>query len=280
MVAEYNTSDQSETATMPMFNSGQDTEPYAGHILLAEDNKINIELFKFILERSGYIVDVATDGAAAVNAAAKFRYDLILMDMQMPIMDGVSATRIIRQREEQDDRVLIVAMTGNTLLEDRKRCLDAGMDDYLVKPFALQLLIETVRRWLTPDGKKGGPAPAVAVADVKPAIDEKVLSKLRAYMSPATFSTMTEIFFEQTAEILDTLARLEGELVLSKIEHAAHSTMMSFGLFGALQVCDVSTKLQHACRAGENERVGPLVAEFTEALMAAAAALRVATLLV
>jgi CheY-like chemotaxis protein len=106
-------------------------------VLLAEDNPVNQMVAVKMLERLGCSVDVAADGAEAVMMAEQFPYDLIFMDVQMPIYDGLEATRRIR---EKGSHIRIVAMTANAMEGDRERCLAAGMDDYVSKPITVQAL--------------------------------------------------------------------------------------------------------------------------------------------
>jgi CheY-like chemotaxis protein len=123
------------------------------HILLAEDNVDNQNLVRRILERAGYWVVIAENGAAAVNAVRQARYDLILMDVQMPGMDGFEATRAIRawEREHTVGRAPIIAMTAHAFAGYREQCLAQGMDDYLAKPLRKEVLLETVGRYLADD---------------------------------------------------------------------------------------------------------------------------------
>ena len=117
-------------------------------ILVVEDNDLNLELALALLEPYGLVLDTAADGAQALAKLAAAPYDLILMDMQMPVMDGLEATRRIRQMTQRAD-VPIVAMTANAFAEDRERCRLAGMDDFVVKPVDPKLLYATVSRWLS-----------------------------------------------------------------------------------------------------------------------------------
>ena len=133
---------------------------FSGRILLAEDNRVNVEVTTMILEAAGYGVDLAVDGNEAVDAVARRRYDLVLMDMQMPLLDGLAATRAIRASEGAGARLPIVAMTASATKEDRRRCLESGMDDYVSKPFMPAALIENVSRWIersqSAPGARGG----------------------------------------------------------------------------------------------------------------------------
>jgi signal transduction histidine kinase/CheY-like chemotaxis protein len=123
------------------------------HILLAEDYVLNQRLATRLLERAGYSCHAVGDGRKAVEAHATGAYDLILMDCQMPVMDGFEATRRIRQYEaETGTRTPIVAMTANAMTGDRERCLESGMDDYLSKPIRVEALREMLQKHLEPKG--------------------------------------------------------------------------------------------------------------------------------
>ena len=123
-------------------------------LLLAEDNATNRNLAERMLQKLGCTVDLAGDGNEAVDAAAKTAYDLILMDCQMPGLDGYEATERIRTAEETH-RVPVIALTAYSMEDVRQRCLDAGMDDYLSKPFRLTELRDVLQRWLRGDDPPG-----------------------------------------------------------------------------------------------------------------------------
>jgi CheY-like chemotaxis protein len=114
-------------------------------ILMAEDNSINQRVGKLILEKAGYAIDLVGDGSEAVEAHRSKPYDMILMDCQMPTMDGFEATRRIRSGSEHQP--VIIAVTANALVGERERCLAAGMDDYLSKPFQAEQLVAIVKKW-------------------------------------------------------------------------------------------------------------------------------------
>jgi PAS domain S-box-containing protein len=120
-------------------------------ILLAEDNRVNQKVASYMLEGIGYRADTAGNGLEAIAALLEIPYDIVLMDVQMPLMDGLEATRRIRAEFARDRQPVVIAMTANALADDRARCLAAGMDDYLAKPVRLENLETVLARW-TDDG--------------------------------------------------------------------------------------------------------------------------------
>lgn len=143
---------------------------YSGHVLLVEDNPINQRVARRFLERLGCEVQVVGDGAEAVRAFSKGTYGFILMDMQMPVMDGLEATKRIRELEAGRKRTPIVALTANAMMGTLERCLEAGMDDYLTKPLDISRLQDVLDRFMGNSSEKESSADAasqrVASADV------------------------------------------------------------------------------------------------------------------
>jgi multi-sensor hybrid histidine kinase (EC 2.7.3.-) len=109
-------------------------------ILLAEDNPANQLVARKLLEKLGYTIDIVSNGEEALKVWSN--YDLILMDCQMPVMDGYTATKAIRAQQTPDQKVLIVAMTANAMESDRQYCLECGVDEYITKPISLERLRE------------------------------------------------------------------------------------------------------------------------------------------
>jgi hypothetical protein len=134
-------------------------------ILVAEDNRVNQKMASMLLAKAGWEHEIAADGGRALELLSARRFDLVLMDCQMPGVDGCEATRQIRTRErETGEHLPIVALTANALAGDREACLEAGMDDFIAKPFTAATLIGTLDRWLGPragaPGFPGLPPPA------------------------------------------------------------------------------------------------------------------------
>jgi signal transduction histidine kinase/CheY-like chemotaxis protein len=136
--------------------SGELAEKARARVLVAEDNPVNQRVASHMLNKLGYRCDIASNGLEAVEMLAQLPYDLVLMDCQMPELDGYSATRAIRERENSGSRhTPIIAMTANAMREDRARCLEAGMDGFIPKPIALEELETAMECWIPADVKPG-----------------------------------------------------------------------------------------------------------------------------
>ena len=137
-----------ETPRLITQQSMLEAAKHSVRILLVEDNPVNQKLAVAMLKRMGHRVTLANNGAEACVIFDRDPFDLVLMDVQMPEMDGFEATRRLRQRERETGiRVPIVAMTAHAMSGDRERCLDAGMDDHITKPISRKVLEETVMRY-------------------------------------------------------------------------------------------------------------------------------------
>ena len=120
-------------------------------VLVVEDSPINRVVAMGVLEREGYRAHAVNDGHEALDALQTTRYDAVLMDCQMPGLDGYQATRQLRTRENGGHHTPVIAMTAHAMTGDREKCLAAGMDDYITKPIRAQTLTETLQRWIRPD---------------------------------------------------------------------------------------------------------------------------------
>ena len=124
-----------------------------GMILVVEDNPVNRKVAVTMLRKLGYPCEVAVDGQEAIASLARGPYSLVLMDCQMPVVDGFQATRMIRARQDAQSRAPIIALTANAMEGDRERCLEAGMDDYLMKPLQMPVLKAMLETWLPAGGR-------------------------------------------------------------------------------------------------------------------------------
>ncbi len=136
-------------AAEPRDSTPSPTTAYQGNVLVVEDNDVNREVLRVMIERSGCRVDTATNGADAVSRCGVHCYDLVLMDCQMPVLDGFEATRRIREQEANGHHTPIVAITAYGLPEDTRRCEAAGMDGHLIKPLTAEQVSATLSKWLT-----------------------------------------------------------------------------------------------------------------------------------
>lgn len=194
--------------------------PLHGLVLLVEDHPVNQQVARRLLERLGLKVKLAGNGAEALEAIAQQRFDLVLMDCQMPVLDGYSATRRLRAQElsAAAARLPVIAMTAHAMAGDRERCLESGMDDYLTKPLDRALLAATLERWLELAGNP--PAPSSLGAGVTPAHAASVRQETAAPMAlvPAPDSGWLAVMKDSTAVAPPTVGGVLDEASLDELE--------------------------------------------------------------
>jgi PAS domain S-box-containing protein len=248
----------------------------SGRILLAEDNRVNIEVATLILEGAGYTVDVARDGLEAVAAVRRRDYDLILMDVRMPGLDGLSATREIRAFEGDGKRVPIIALTADAMAGDQRRCLEAGMDDYVSKPIAPAKLRSAVARWIGAAGLSASDTNSIDLIAIEtlPVIEQDIIDTLRSCMPESKFSFLVEFYIAEADAQAQQFQQWRSSLTLAEIGDEAHKLISSAGTFGARQVQELARQLQTACRAGDKPSMPGLLDQLTLGVAAASSALR------
>ncbi|WP_439577394.1 ATP-binding protein [Elioraea sp.] len=229
-----------------------------GRVLLAEDSRSNQLVAAAILRRAGFAVDVAADGEEAVERAAAQRYDLILMDVQMPKLDGFGATAAIRALPPPAGAVPIIALTASVLPEDRDRCIDAGMTGYVSKPIDLIALLGAVDQALA--GRRGGRRGGDPTGEL-PLVDRAALDDLRGAVEPGRLPQLIAVFVEETEARLAELeaARAAGDV--AAIGRLAHVLKSAAGTFGAVALARAATLLEETCRDPQAEGAGRLAGE-------------------
>jgi len=240
------------------------------HVLLAEDHPVNREIAMTVLEELGCRVTAVENGVAALKAFQAQHFDAVLMDCQMPEMDGYEATAEIRRLEGQErskGTTPIIALTANALDGDRERCLDAGMDDYLAKPFNRSELRKCMERWLggAPEKRAVPPAPvapgkAEQEAHQRPALDPKALAEVRQMggsTDPDLVPRVIRLYLAESVKLLESIDRaLEADDVPT-LQRAAHSLKSSSGTVGALTLAQLSREIEELARKAQVERAKP-----------------------
>ncbi len=234
-------------------------------VLMAEDNITNQKVALAILEKLGYRADAVANGREAIRALETMPYDLVLMDCQMPEMDGYEATRQIRSPGSavRNRKVPVIAMTAHAMKGDRERCLEAGMDDYISKPVEPKVLAEVLERWVNrrrgekEAGSKGGPASATGMVFDQAAFLDRVSGDKE--LAREVLQLFLEDFPRQIEVLREALARSEAELV----RRQAHTIKGASGNIGALALQGIALRFE---KAADGEAEG-LVREMEEAFM-------------
>lgn len=226
-------------------------------ILLAEDNLVNQKVTMTLLTRAGHAVTIADDGLRAVERVAAEDFDVILMDMQMPVMDGLEATRRIRALPEPRCRIPILALTANALKGDDERCLDAGMDGYLTKPVNGPALFTALGRMVD------------ASTVPHPAVEESTLAQMLAICGQDARG-MVDLFIREAWKSHDALMAADTPEAMAA---AAHDLKSMAGTMGLRTLQSLADAIEQACRQGRHHDALPLARDLRPALERAVAQL-------
>jgi two-component system sensor histidine kinase/response regulator len=210
-------------------------------LLLAEDNPVNSKVALLLLERLGYAVDVAVNGREVLELLQRASYRLVLMDCQMPEMDGYEATAIIREQEGGLHRIPIVAMTANAMSGDRERCIAAGMDDYLPKPIERARLAEILAKW-------------VPLRSAAPSPTEQTPTP------GASRHELTALFLEDAPARVAELEAAVRHADRDALRRAAHQLKGTAATVGATDVARLAADLERAAGGSALESVSDLLA--------------------
>jgi signal transduction histidine kinase/DNA-binding response OmpR family regulator/HPt (histidine-containing phosphotransfer) domain-containing protein len=241
-----------------------------GRILLAEDNEINTMLATIILNAAGYEVECVVNGAQAVEVARQRSFDLILMDMQMPVMDGLQATRLIRGLAAPAGAVPIVAMTANAMRKDQDACLNAGMNDFISKPINPEAFLGVVARFmgaeLWDDGQSPDQSAPAELADV----DEAKLDSLSLILPPERLLKIIDTYLDDSRGRLDHIEALLETMDFPTTAREAGDLKAASGSFGAKRVHALAEQLERACQCCDDAEAPRLVEEIRHASRVAA----------
>lgn len=254
-----------------------------GNVLLVEDNPVNLLVAQRLLQLSNFDCVSAENGEIALELMQQQKFDLILMDCQMPVLDGYQATRTWRRLEAERGlpRLPIIAMTANAMAEDRQKCLDAGMDDYLSKPVDRKLLQQTMLNWIAKaqiSAQNGTVTPPILPAMIQPesiqlhgkpgdgpALDPEIIEELQELMGTDT-QTLIRIYLEDSPQLLSQLqdAYLRRDSVAAIAP--SHTLKSSSANLGAIQLSKIALSIETEARVGSIDKASlemkDLLAEF------------------
>ncbi len=252
-----------------------DTNAFAGRrILLAEDNSINQQVAREILENAGIIVEIANNGKEALDALSKNSYDAVLMDVQMPEMDGLEATSQIRQNPLLQG-LPIIAMTAHALYGYRQKCLEAGMNDYLTKPIIAEDLFHVLQKWLEPCGPENNknirPKTKHHAETLQPSIPESlpgfnVKSALkRLGGNKIFFVKLLKEFARDYSDIPEKISTALQDQDIEAVQELAHSVKGLAGNLSAESLAKAAYAIEHAARNNNLGNITVLSDTFQEA---------------
>ncbi len=256
--------------------SGREDLDLSLRILVAEDNPTNQTVARRMFKRLGYEVTIAQNGREAIEALERAHFDVVFMDVQMPEMDGIEAARHIRKHFAPDRSPRIIALTANALQSDRRRCLDAGMDDYLTKPFRLDTLTDVLRRCARtrPEAPPALPAPDTSEPEVHTdepevhspetpdlpakdsAIDPEVCADLRRMLGEEDDQFLRNLIVEFLADTRRLLSELHDAIDAGDapvLQLVAHTMKSSSAMFGALEYAEICAVLEGLGESGTTE---------------------------
>jgi len=229
---------------------------HGAHVLLVEDNDINQELAVDILTGAGVIVDVADNGVKAIAMVGETQYDAVLMDCQMPIMDGYEATMEIR-KDSRYASLPILAMSANAMAGDKEKCLASGMDDHIGKPIDIDQLFKMLARWIKPRALRSaatGQGPMTAVAgEIKelPGVDmDAALTRLRG--NAVIYRKLLTMFYERQADVIERIQSAWNKGDKDDAQRTVHTLKSLSGNVGADSLSAAAAQLELAIMQGDS----------------------------
>jgi len=230
-------------------------------LLVADDNAVNQRLVTLILRGSGFTVDCVDDGVEAVEAVARNLYDAVLMDCEMPVMDGYAAATEIRRREPGGRRVPIIAVTASAMEGDAERAVAAGMDAHVTKPIDRDTLHATIARLVGAADPAASAGPTSQESFAAPGLDERALDQLVDIDGTGdVLRVLAALFLRDAPEKVESLSAAIARGDLDSVGRDAHFIKGSAATFGALSLARLVGDIEHGARAGALPEVGTVVA--------------------
>ena len=241
-------------------------------ILLVEDNNINQEVAIQMLKTMGYSVNVVNNGERALKELATHAYHMVLMDCEMPVMNGYEATRLWREVESQQQRkpIPIIAITAHSASRDREKCLDCGMNDFLSKPFEYVVFSEKVNKWLSnvdeviyslentahekkvTQGKVESPLPNGN--SILPMLDQEKLNQLLYWQgkhNPELLKKIVGLFLQQLPKSLNEMSKAVQQADIATVSDIAHTLKSSSATVGAVSLTSMCKQIELSCDSGK-----------------------------
>ncbi len=262
VLAEIFVGPQDKETAAPDAGSTPEAAPKPLRILLAEDNAVNQKLALRYLERMGYGATIANNGREALEACEQQLYDVILMDVQMPEMDGLEASRQLCARFSRMERPRIIAMTANAMAGDREICLQAGMDDYLSKPIRLEQLRAALQN-VQPHVDETNSEIQSQIAPQKEIaiLNEDVLERLRETMGDEFFLELLDVFLSDSQDMMAKLSRAAQQNDAETLRLTAHTLKSNSASFGATALSFLCERLESRYATGAADGASTQVAE-------------------
>lgn len=230
-------------------------------ILVVDDDELNRQMMRLILKREGHSVEFAANGAEALEAVKAQSFDMVLMDLQMPVMDGTEASRRIREWEEGKDRTFIVALTASYLPEKGAELFEAGIDNYLAKPFEVKHLRNILQRTL--EGRnRSSLAETGELVSALPTTDVEVDFQLgiqRIGGDPAIYQEFLSDYLEEIPGKLEKLWSFYGNKDMDGLSRAAHNLKGVSANLGVLRISELAQKLEKQVSQGYTESIEALL---------------------
>ncbi|MEW6208114.1 MAG: response regulator [Acidobacteriota bacterium] len=247
---------------MSIFDFPSERPQTRGRALVVEDNPINQRVIVQMIEKRGFKSDVASNGLEAVEMLSRAAYDLVLMDCQMPVMDGYEATSQIRQMEGSSRHTPIIAVTANAMVGDREKCLSAGMDDYLSKPVKIEALEEMLNRWCADEQKSRAVASPSSKIE-NDILDMSAIESLRELQGDGEddlFREIVEIYIADAPAYIADISLAVESANAAAIERAAHTLKGSSASLGAHLLASACLEMEKLGRSGSLTGAGELLA--------------------